>query len=143
MVAVIFVKRKYILPKDITNAADEYFFACLPIAKGEKNASEKVVSSMYKDNIQIRREGDLSAFHKVNSPLLWFFNIVGCRRCLVFACFADDSAFGNHTPDISCYDNCFYSLYKGANAGYDSSMPDWELYNITMKHFLRYLKTNK
>lgn len=69
-VVVIFVKSKHILPKYITNAVKDYFFACLPIAKGEKVAIEKIVSSIYKDNMQIRKEEDLSAFHKVNPPLL-------------------------------------------------------------------------
>ncbi len=123
--AIVFVESKHILPKDMTNAVDEYSFARLPMAKGEKNAMEEVVSSsMYKDNMQIRREGDLSAFHKVDPPLLWFFNMVGCRRRLVLACFADNSAFESYTPDISCCDNCLYSLYKGANTGDDSDVPD-------------------
>ncbi len=142
-VAVVFVESKHILLEDMTNAADEYSFARLPVAKGEKNATEKVVSSIYKDNMQIRREGDLSAFHKVDPPLLWFFNTVGCRRRLVLACFADNSAFGSHAPDISCCDNCLYSSYEGANAGDDSGVPDWELHDITMRHSLRYLETNE
>ena len=78
--AVIFVKSKHILPKDMINAIDNYSFACLSVAKGEKDATEKIVSSMYKDNIQIRKEGDLSTFHKVDPPLLWFLNTTGCRR---------------------------------------------------------------
>ncbi len=54
----------------MTNAVDKYFFAYLPIVKEEKNTTEKVVSSMYKNNIEIRKEGDFSVFHKVNLPLL-------------------------------------------------------------------------
>ena len=68
--AVVFVESKYILPEDMTNAVEDYSFACLPVAKREKDATEKIVSSMYKDNMQIRKEGDLSAFHKVDPPLL-------------------------------------------------------------------------
>ena len=67
---VIFVKSKHILLEDMTNAIDKYSFACLPMAKGEKNATEKVVSLIYKDNMLIRREGDFSAFHKVDLLLL-------------------------------------------------------------------------
>ncbi len=50
-VVVVFVKSKYILPENMTNAADEYSFARLPVAKGEKNAMEEIVSSMYKNNM--------------------------------------------------------------------------------------------
>ncbi len=142
-VVVVFVESKHILPEDMPNAVDEYSFAHLLMTKGERNAMEEVVSSMYKDNMQIRREGDLSAFHKVNPPLLWFFNTVGCRRRLVLAYFADDSAFGSHIPDISCCANCLYSSYKGVNARDDSDVPNWELYDVTMRHFLRYLETNE
>ena len=75
--AVIFVENKHILFKDMTNTVDEYFFACLPMAKGEKTAMEKVVSLIYKNNMQIRRKGDLFTFHKVDLLLLWFLNTVG------------------------------------------------------------------
>lgn len=67
----IYGKQTYCI-KDMKHAIENYFFACLPIAEGEKNTIEKIVSSMYKDNIQIRREKDLSIFHKVDLPLLWF-----------------------------------------------------------------------
>ncbi len=67
---VVLVKSKNILLKDMTNIADKYFLAHLPIAKKGENAIKEVVSSIYKDNIQIKREKDLSAFHKVDLPLL-------------------------------------------------------------------------
>ncbi len=51
VVAVVFIENKYILPEDMTEAADEYFFTYLPVAKREKYATEKVVSSIYKDNL--------------------------------------------------------------------------------------------
>ena len=69
-VAVIFVESKHILPKDMTNAVEDYFFACLPVAKGEKDATEKIVSSMYKDNMRIRKKKDFFAFYKIDPPLL-------------------------------------------------------------------------
>ena len=142
-VAVVFVESKHILPEDMTNAVEDYFFARLPVAKGEKDATEKIVLSMYKDNMQIRKEGDLSAFHKVDPPLLWFLNTTGCRRRLALACFADDSVYGNLAPKMSCCDNCLYSSYESANAEEDSGVPKWELHDVTMRHSLRYLETNK
>lgn len=108
----------------MTNATNEYSFTCLPIVKGEKNTIKEIVSSIYKDNMQVKRKKDLSTFYKVDLPLLWFFNIVGCCRHLVFACFADDSIFGSHVPDISGCDNYFYSIYKGVNMGDDSDVPN-------------------
>lgn len=52
------------------NAVEDYFFVRLPIAKKEKDVKEKIISSIYKDNMQIRKEGDLSAFYKVNPSFL-------------------------------------------------------------------------
>ena len=141
-VAVVFVESKHIFPEDMTHAKEKYSFTCLPMAEGEKNATEKIVSSMYKDNMQIRREGDLSAFHKVDLLLLWFLNTISCRRRLVLACFTDDAAYGRLAPDISCYDNYLYSSYESANAEEDSGVPEWELHDVTIRHFLRYLETN-
>ncbi len=45
------MESKHILPEDITNTVNEYSFACLPVAKKEKNTMKKVVSFMYKDNM--------------------------------------------------------------------------------------------
>ena len=62
---VVFVKNKYILPKDMTNIANEYFFACLPMAKEEKNARKKVVLFMYKNNMQIKKKEIFPLFIKL------------------------------------------------------------------------------
>lgn len=86
---------------------------------------------------------NLFTFHKVDLPLLWLFNTVGYCRCLVPTCFANDFAFRNYSPDISCYNNYFYSLYKGANAKDDFVIPDWNVYDITMRYFLYYLETDE
>ncbi len=48
---VVFVESKYILSQDMRNTIDEYSFARLSMAKGEKNATEKVASFMYKNNM--------------------------------------------------------------------------------------------
>ncbi len=127
----------------MTHAAEEYSFAHLPMAEGEKNETEEIISSMYKDNMQIRKKRDLSAFHKFDPPLLWFLNTIGYRRRLVLAWFADDSAYRRFAPDISCCDNCLYSLYKSANAEENSGVPEWELHDVTMRHSLRYLEANE
>lgn len=76
MVPVVFVKSKYILPKDIKHVVEEYFFAYLLMAKREKNIIKKIISSIYKDNMQIRKKEDLFIFYKVNPPLLWFLNTI-------------------------------------------------------------------
>lgn len=47
-VAVVFVESKQILLQDMIYAVEEYSFACLPVAEGGKNATEEIVSSMYK-----------------------------------------------------------------------------------------------
>ena len=69
--------------------------------------------------------------------------MIGYRKRLVLACFADNSVFRIHVLDISCCDNRLYNLYEGTNVGDNSDVPDKELQNIIMRHFLRYLETNK
>lgn len=71
---------KYCLFKDITNTIKDCLFYLFAIIKGEKDTIEKIVLSMYKNNMQIRKKRDLSAFRKINAPLLWFLNIISCRR---------------------------------------------------------------
>lgn len=124
------------------DVAGNYSFAHLLVTKEEKNATKKIVSYIYKDNMQIKKK-DFSTFHKVNLLLLCFLNTVGCRRYLELACFVDNSGFGSHISDISCDDNCLYNLYKGANIRDDFGVPNWKLYDITIRHFLRYLEINK
>ena len=70
VIVVVFVKSKHILPKNMTYVVEKYSFARLFVVKREKNVIEKIISSIYKDNMQIRKEGDLSAFHKVDPLLL-------------------------------------------------------------------------
>lgn len=69
--------------------------------------------------------------------------MIGYRRQLVFACFADDSTYKRFVLDISCYNNCLYNSYESANAEEDFDIPESELYDIIMRYSLRYLETNK
>ena len=64
------MEREHILPKDMTSATKDYSFIHLPALKGGKTITKKIISSMYKDNMEIRKEKDLSTFHKVNLLLL-------------------------------------------------------------------------
>lgn len=45
------MENKHILPEDMINAVEKYSFTCLFVIKKEKNITEKVILSMYKDNI--------------------------------------------------------------------------------------------
>lgn len=67
---IVVLESKYIMLKDMTNTLDKYFCAHLPMAKREKSVIEKVVSSMYKNNMLIKREENLSTFHKIDPLLL-------------------------------------------------------------------------
>ncbi len=51
VVAVVFMESIHIFPKDMTNTADEYSFTRLSMAKRGKNVIEKVILSIYKDNV--------------------------------------------------------------------------------------------
>ena len=67
---IVFMEREHILPKDMTSVTKDYSFIHLPALKDDKTITKKIISSMYKDNIEIKKEKDLSAFHKVDLPLL-------------------------------------------------------------------------
>lgn len=67
---IVFIKNKHILPENITNTINEYFFVYLLIANEEKNIMKKVVLSIYKDNMQIRKKRDFFAYYKFDLPLL-------------------------------------------------------------------------
>lgn len=69
-VGVIFVNDMHILPKDMDKAAKEFAFARLPVKEDTQEATQDILSAIYDGNMQIRKEGDLSTFHKVDSPLL-------------------------------------------------------------------------
>lgn len=51
VVVVIFIESKHILPKNMTYTIKKYFFAHLLIVKEEKDIIEKIILSMFKDNI--------------------------------------------------------------------------------------------
>ena len=44
---------------------------------------------------------------------------------------------------MSCCNNYLYSSYESANAEEDSGVSEWELHDVTMRHSLCYLETNK
>lgn len=70
-VVVVFMEKKHILPKDMTNAAAEVAFARQPVTPDNEPATRQIVKTMYEGNMQIRKEGGLSPFHHVDPPLLW------------------------------------------------------------------------
>lgn len=65
VVVVVFVNSKYILPKDITHAVEENFFACLPIVERGKNITEKIISSINQNKMQIRKKKIFLPFIKL------------------------------------------------------------------------------
>lgn len=69
--------------------------------------------------------------------------MIDCCRRLILTCFANNSVFGSHVLDISCYNNYLYCSYNSVNMEDNSDVSDWELYNIIMRYFLYYLETNK
>ena len=44
---------------------------------------------------------------------------------------------------MSCCNNYLYNSYKSTHAEEDSGVPEWKLHDVTMRHSLRYLETNK
>lgn len=77
---------KHILPKKIPNNSN---FAGLNLAIVTNKEKEVyvIILHFYKSNIQIHQERRLSLYHKINSTIFWFMNIIVCQQCLIFACF--------------------------------------------------------
>lgn len=147
-VAVLFVEQKQVLPENITGAATEFAFARLPIMQENKEEVKKAVQEMYKGNMQIRKEAELSPFHTVDPPLLWYLNTIGCRRRLLLACFVDKYAFNPQVNSNICCDNCIYKQANEDNNERNQDMtlaliPEWRLYGVTAVHSLNYRGTKK
>lgn len=140
---VIFMKSKYILPKNMTYTAKEFLFIYLLMAEKEKNISRKIILSMYNNNIEIRKKKYLFTFHKIDLLLLWFFDTIGSHKQLVLACLAGNSAYKRFVSNISCYHNCLHSSYESPNVEKNLDILKWKIYNVTIRHFLHYLKINK
>lgn len=108
-VSIVFVGKKYIMPRQMSAVAKELSFARSAVTQDSHLTTAQIVRNMYEGNFQIREEGKLSPYHQVDPPLLWFINMEGCRRRLALACFADRFAFGRLSDDRSCCDNCHYA----------------------------------
>lgn len=102
---------------------EKYFFPYLFMAKREKNIIKKIVSSIYKDTMQIRKKRDFFAFHKIDLSLLQFFNTIDCYRQLILIRFIDNFAYGHFVSNISYYNNCLNSLYENVNVEENFDMP--------------------
>lgn len=89
------------------------------------------------------RKKDLSIFHEIDISMLLFLCIIGCYRQIIPIRFVDDSAYKNLILKIFCYNDYFYNLYKSTNVKDNFIISKQKLQNITIKHFLCYLKFNK
>ena len=122
----------------MTGAAKEFAFARLLVTKDTQEATQDILSTMYDGNMQVRKEGDLSPFHKVDTPLLWLINTTGCHRQLILACFADEFAFAKLPNSVSYCDNCHYGQVITDASGLCGEVPLWELHDVTAVHSIRY-----
>lgn len=87
-IALIFVERKYILPDDVDELEGlDFVHLQSPIKMTNKLKIQEIVSKLYKHNLQTTREKNLTAYHRVDSAILWFINSIGCHRQLALACF--------------------------------------------------------
>lgn len=142
-VGVVFVNEMHILPKDMTGAAKEFAFARLLVTKDTQEVIQDDLSTMYNGNMQVRKERDLSPFHKVDLPLLWLINTTGCCRQLILAYFADKFAFAKLPNNISYYDNCHYSQVITDASELCNKVSLWELHNVTAIHSIQYQETKE
>ena len=103
-----------------------------------------LISTLYEDSMQIRKEKGLNAYHQIDPALLWYINTTGCHRRFALACFICKTAFERHLDDnVLCCDICLYknNAKNLDNAG-DKISP-FKLYGITGYLFLCYRTTEE
>ena len=127
---MVFVKSKYVLPKKIPKNSD---FVALnsALASDKKEVANTIILHLYKSNTQIRREKQLDPYHKVDTTMFWFVNIVSCRWRLILACSIQASAFTMLCPLDYC-NNC---IYKGDQ---NRNVPVNNIHDITARQFICY-----
>lgn len=128
--AIVFVESKHVLSKEIPENNDFADLNSAVVANGEEEA-HAIISHLYKLNTQLRRERQLSLYHKVDPTVLWFVNTVGCQRCLILACFMQASAF-TMSFSFDCYDNCIYESDPNRD------VPVYDIHDITARQSIRY-----
>ena len=133
------VEKKHFLPENIASQWEspfrQYRRQLGPL--GSKRATE-IISTMYEDNLEPRKDKAPSVYHKVDPALLWFINTVGCRRYLALACFTSDSFFQG-LISTSCCDNCMYSQWNQE----DTALPVFERHGVTAQHCRQCSATNE
>ena len=136
--AIVFVESKHFLPESIASDENSPFCAyTMAIGLGDAQLAEEIISTLYKNNYQVKKKKVPTPYHAVDPAILWLINTIGCRRYLALACFMSNNAFKGQTH-LACCNNCIYSARDEEGA-----IPDFERHDITAQHCRQYLKTNK
>ena len=90
---IVFVKSKHFLPEGIASDENSFFCAYITaIGLGDAQLAEEIISTLYKDNYQVKKKKVSTPYHAVDSAILWLINTVGCRQHLTLVCFMSNSA---------------------------------------------------
>ena len=131
-VALIFVKRKHIIPDGVDELEGlDFVYLQLPIRMTNKLKIQEFVSKLYKHNLQTTHKKNLTAYHPVDLAILWFVNSTCCYHQLALACFMCRRAFCvmSHEP---CCNNCLYAKVEKRD------MPLLNLYDKTTQQSYAY-----
>lgn len=93
-IALLLVEDCHILPKDISTFTKKIITEddqeivktspfqnkILPVSQKNKAEVSALISMLYEDNMQIRKEKKLNAYHQIDSALFWYVNTMGCCR---------------------------------------------------------------
>ena len=107
----------------------------MPVLQKNKAEVSALILTLYKDNMQIRKEKGLNTYHQIDPTLLWYVNTTKCRRRLALACFICKTAFEKHLDNnVSCCNICLYKNNAKNLDNADDKIPPFKLHGI-----IRYL----
>ncbi len=91
---IIFIESKHILPDDIALVKDSPFRDYrTAIRPNDKVQTAKIISTFYENNFQNKIVKTPTPYHALDPAVLWFINIIGCRRRLALASFMNNRFF--------------------------------------------------
>lgn len=138
--AIVFIFDKHVLPLAIPGESIWSGFNH-PVDHTNIEQTKEFVGKFYNHaNLSsTTRSTALTAYHKVDPPILWYLNTSGCRARSMMASFVDTAAFSSDPRRQDCCDNCLYN----AEAGSNSELPEFRKHRFDISISMRYLQSTE
>ncbi len=135
-IAMVFVKTRQILPKDV-HTLEGSAFKDLQLLVTYENCDQTmdVIVRLYHKHIRSNTPKTGNLYQKTDLAVLWFLNTTGCQCRIVLACFMCKMAFDDR---INCE---YYSDNYMYNHGEAGQVPVFKAYDVTAKLSMMYAGT--